>query len=83
VTDIAVAHWETIVPVGLLVLAIIGLLINNASTYLSIREHTTYQNFVQREMDTIGRRLDRLEDTRPTTGELEAKIGTKKPSCDK
>jgi hypothetical protein len=73
--------WEIMVPTGIFIIAIAGLFLNNATQakslaekFLSIREHETYNDFIKRELDRIAQRLTFLEQTRPTTGELEAKL---------
>lgn len=38
-------------------------------------ETIIFRTFILRELDNIERRLNNLEQTRPTTGELEARLG--------
>ena len=66
---------------GLFVIALLTIFFQQNSKFLSIREHESYQAFVTREMDYLRSRISILEQTRPTTGELEAKLGQKVKAC--
>jgi hypothetical protein len=66
--------WGLLITASVAIIALSGLYISSFSRYLSIREHETYQTYVTREMDELSRRIDVLEKTRPTTGEIEAKL---------
>jgi hypothetical protein len=64
----------SILPMGLFVIALLTIFFNQGSKYLSIREHESYQAFVTRELDYLRGRITILEATRPTTGEIAAKL---------
>ena len=68
---------ETLIASGALVLALLSLLIRTFDKSLTIREHDEYKRAVVREIDRLESRINRLEETRPTTGELEARISRK------
>jgi hypothetical protein len=68
--------WPVVIAAGVLLTAIITIIMTNSSKFLSIREHETYRAYATREMDITSRRLDIIEQTRPTTGELEARLQT-------
>jgi hypothetical protein len=63
-----------VVSMGLFIIGLGGLYLNTSTKFLSIREHETYNSFVVRELNTLSKRIDMLEQTRPTTGELKAVI---------
>jgi hypothetical protein len=87
-----VSDWALIISGGVLFVAVVVMILNNYATkdaakerllsqYLSIREHTEYKLSVQREMDKLHERINLLEQTRPTTETLQAKIeATKVPN---
>ena len=60
--------------VGALFIAIATFYILTSSKFLSIREHMQYNEFVIRELDRVSNRISVLEQTRPTTGEIEARM---------
>lgn len=77
--------WQTVIAVGALVVAAVGVLSRAFDKSLSIREHEEFRNSIRLEMDRLRhnyeRETNRLEDrltvletTRPTTGELEARL---------
>lgn len=68
-------EWSILGGLGLFAIALVGFIVTTNAKYLSIREYETYNTFVVRELDTITARLNILEQTRPTTGELEARLG--------
>ena len=73
--------YNLLIAAGVFIIALAALFMNSSARFLSIREHATYSGFITREIDNIYKRLDVLERTRPTTGELEAKIGLNKKEC--
>lgn len=66
-----------IIGFGLILVGIMTFYLNSSAKYLSIREHSTYNDFIVRELNSIGHRLNVLEQTRPTTGEIEARMNGK------
>jgi hypothetical protein len=68
-------EWSTAISVGLLFIALAGLYLNTSATYLAIREHEAFRASVQREFDQLRYEIRILQETRPTTGELEARLG--------
>ncbi len=79
-------NWEIAATLGALALAAIGFLSRNFDKSLSIREHEEFRDRVKadiaqmrtdykRETDRLEDRIKVLEATRPTTGELEARLG--------
>lgn len=69
---------SVVIAAGVFIVSLIALFLSSSAKYLSIREHETYTAFLTREMDLINNRLLLLEQTRPTTGELEARLQTGK-----
>lgn len=53
------------------------------SKYLYVREHEIHVKSIERQLDSLKERLNLLEQTRPTTGELEAKLATQKENRDR
>lgn len=83
--------WHSILDIGAIALAAIAFLSRSFDKSLSIREHDEFRASVTRELarmrddyhrddERMERRLDVLEQTRPTTGELEAKIRAERPT---
>lgn len=70
--------WPIAITFGIFSVAVGGLFLNYAGRFLSIREHESYQEAVRREMDKLHERVNTIEQTRPTTGELEARLNYKK-----
>jgi uncharacterized protein YqgV (UPF0045/DUF77 family) len=77
--------WPALLAVGALLVAIFAALSRVLEKSLSVREHEEFRAGIARELaqiridyhrddERMERRLDVLEQTRPTTGELEAKI---------
>jgi hypothetical protein len=77
--------WQSLVAIGALLVTAISFLSRSFDKSLSIREHEEFKKAIEREMGQLRswfeRDTDRLEDrikvleaTRPTTGELEAKL---------
>ncbi len=60
-----------IVSVGLAVIGILGLYLTSIA-----HQQTAFRNNVQREIDLLRSQVIRLEDTRPTTGELQATLAS-------
>jgi hypothetical protein len=60
--------------VVLIVLTALGLYASSAAKFFTIREHTSYAYLMQREIDSMLDRIKVIEQTRPTTGELEARF---------
>lgn len=67
-------EWTLFVGAGALVLALGSFYLASSSRLLSIREYESFSIFVRRELDGIEDRLTNLEQTRPTTGEIEARF---------
>lgn len=63
--------WTTIISLGALGLATLTLITRSFDKNLSIREHEAHRDAVQRDINRVEMRLNHLEQTRPTTGELE------------
>ena len=70
--------YPTLVAAGILLVTLSALYVSSTARYLSIREHESYRSFILREVDQLNHRILVLEQTRPTTGEIEARMnGTK------
>jgi hypothetical protein len=80
--------WHTIIDFGTIALAAMAFLSRSFDKSLSIREHEEFRRSIgdqlnriredfHREFDRIIRRIEVLEQTRPTTGELEARLRPK------
>jgi hypothetical protein len=78
--------WETVLSLGALSVAVLAALSRVLDKSLSIREHNEFKDRVikliddnlgrvERELDKLEDRLKVIEQTRPTTGELEARLG--------
>jgi BMFP domain-containing protein YqiC len=78
--------WQSLVALGALFVAAISFLARALDKSLSIREHEEFRNSIRdqiaqvrldtrRDDDRLEDRIKVLEATRPTTGELEAKLG--------
>ncbi len=65
------SDWSIIVALGALAISIISVLSRTLDKNLSIREHEAHRDAVQRDIYRVEVRLNHLEQTRPTTGELE------------
>ncbi len=65
------SDWSIIVALGALVVSIISVLSRTLDKNLSIREHEAHRDAVQRDIHRVEVRLNHIEQTRPTTGELE------------
>lgn len=63
--------WPSLLALGAIALSIINLLTRSFDKNLSIREHEAHRDAVQRDIHRVENRLGHLEQTRPTTGELE------------
>ena len=78
-------EWQTLLSLGALLLAGITLASNALSKSLSIREHEEFRTNLKadlaqvrqdykRDDDRLEDRVKVLEQTRPTTGEIEARL---------
>ncbi len=67
-----------LISAGIFGIALLSLIYTQSGNYLSLREYATYREFILREIDAVRSRISFLEQTRPTTGELEAKLGSNK-----
>jgi hypothetical protein len=67
-------EWPLIIAGGVLITGLLGLVFNNSSKYFTIREHIEFKAAVFRELDVLRDQIKTLEQTRPTTGELLARI---------
>jgi hypothetical protein len=63
--------WYPLIALGAFALSALNLLTRSLDKSLSIREHEAHRDAVQRDIERVENRLERLEQTRPTTGELE------------
>ncbi len=63
--------WTILIALGALAISIISVLSRTLDKNLSIREHEAHRDAVQRDIHRVEVRLNHLEQTRPTTGELE------------
>ena len=81
--------WQIVLAFGGLAVAAVAFLSRTFDKSLSVREHEEYRNAVlrqlaemrdgyQRECDRLEDRVKVLEQTRPTTGEIEARLGKEK-----
>jgi hypothetical protein len=66
--------WQTIIAIGAIAMSAISILARAFDKSLSIREHEEFSKNVHRDTDRIERRIELIEQTRPTTGELEARL---------
>jgi acetylornithine deacetylase/succinyl-diaminopimelate desuccinylase-like protein len=78
--------WQSVIAIGALLVAGVSFLARSFDKSLSIREHEEFRNSIRdqisqvrldtrRDDDRLEDRIKVLETTRPTTGELEAKLG--------
>jgi hypothetical protein len=63
--------WAGFLALGALIISFINVLTRSFDKSLSIREHEAHRDAVQRDIHRVENRLGHLEQTRPTTGELE------------
>jgi BMFP domain-containing protein YqiC len=77
--------WQSVIAIGALLVAGVSFLARSFDKSLSIREHEEFRNSIRdqisqvrldtrRDDDRLEDRIKILEATRPTTGELEAKL---------
>ncbi len=66
-------NWNFIGEFGLLLITGFGIFLASSAKFFTIREQEEFINRINRELDQIHLRIYTLEQTRPTTGELEAK----------
>ncbi len=64
-------EWPTIIAGVALLVSILVLLGGSLDKNLSIREYEAYREAATRDIYRVEQRLGHLEQTRPTTGELE------------
>lgn len=85
-------EWQTIIAIGALLIAGASALSRSFDKSLSIREHEEFRNSLKadiaqmrqdykRDDDRLQERIAILEQTRPTTGELEARLGKSPPKA--
>ena len=63
--------WSLLIALGALAVSLISVLTRALDKNLSIREHEAHRDAVQRDIYRVEIRLNHIEQTRPTTGELE------------
>ena len=63
--------WSILVAIGSLALSLFVAVGRSLDKSLSIREHEAHRDAVQRDIHRVEARLNHIEQTRPTTGELE------------
>lgn len=63
--------WTVFAALGALIISIYSVVSKSVEKSLSIREHEAFIRSVQRETDRLETRLRQIEQTRPTTGELQ------------
>ncbi len=63
--------WSILLALGAMALSAIALLNKAFDKNLSIREHEAYKAAVDRDIQRVEGRLNNIERTRPTVGELE------------
>jgi hypothetical protein len=83
--------WQIAIAIGALFVALASMFSRSFDKSLTIREHEEFRASINaglaqlradmhRDNDRIERRVDVLEQTRPTTGELEARLNTNRKS---
>ncbi len=63
--------WIPFIALGALAVSLITAVSKSLDKNLSIREHESHRDAMQRDIDRVESRLSHIEQTRPTTGELE------------
>ncbi len=63
--------WTSLAAIVAVAVSILTLVSRATDKSLSIREYEAYRTAVQRDIQRVEHRLQLLEQTRPTTGELE------------
>lgn len=66
--------WGTFIAIAAFGLSVLSYIVRAADKNISIREHDLFKDGVERDIDRLERRIERIEETRPTTGELQATI---------
>jgi hypothetical protein len=66
--------WQIAIAIGAFAVAVFSLLIRAFDRSPTIREHDKLEELMHKEIDRIENRIIRIEDTRPTAGELEARL---------
>ncbi len=64
-------EWAPFIAIAALAISLFTTIGKSLDKSLSIREHEAHRNAVQRDIDRVEERLSHMEQTRPTTGELE------------
>jgi hypothetical protein len=67
--------YQLTISIGALVVSALVAFSRTLDKSLSIREHEEFSKSVHRDIDRVERRIELIEQTRPTTGELEARMG--------
>jgi vacuolar-type H+-ATPase subunit D/Vma8 len=67
--------YQLTISIGALVVSVLVAFSRSLDKSLSIREHEEFSKSVHRDIDRVERRIELIEQTRPTTGELEARMG--------
>lgn len=70
--------WQAFVAIAALGISALGLVDRLLSKALTRSEHEEFKTAVYRDFNRVERRIELVEQTRPTTGELEAKFGRTK-----
>jgi hypothetical protein len=70
--------FSILIAGGILSVTLVGFYVNSLNKFLTIREHVEFKDNVYRELDKHQEAIIRLEDTRPTTGELESYLKASK-----
>lgn len=84
-------HWEILIAIGALAVALFSAFSRIFDKSLSIREHDEFRANINKKFDGVDanlhreiarleNRIERIEGTRPTTGELRAMLGRPKES---
>ncbi len=64
-------EWNPLIALAALAISLITAVSKSLDKNLSIREHEAHRDAVQRDIHRVEIRLSHMEQTRPTTGELE------------
>jgi hypothetical protein len=62
--------WSVFIAIAAFLISVVHFVTRSMDKSLSIREHEADQTAISRDIKRIEDRIDRLEETRPTTGEL-------------
>ena len=80
-------NWPALLAIAAIAVSIFSAMGRFSEKALSVREHEEFRNSIRdqflavrdqerRDVDRVESRLNQLEQTRPTTGELEARLET-------